>query len=240
MGIRLYKKLGWALSDLEYNRQTGALTDPRVNASALTHRPDGVGPQYLEYLKALRDAEHENSDEWFELSMTIAMVEAAQEKEKTLPWPVTRESEAGLRGTLLIQPVGYSHWTRYGDAIDQNEENALYLGEYFRTVPLPYGIYPFEGLYMDSRDGRRLDSTAKRMIDRLIDAMDEDGPKNEMRLKAADHLARNLGFEDSEQARQHIAPIVPSDVLHVISWLNLFNGPDVWLQLRPVLYVYWA
>src|SRR5690606_40274420 len=99
------------------------------------------------------------------------------------------ESEAGLRDTTPIRPVGYSHGSRYGDAIDQNEENALHPDEYFRTVPLPYGIYPFEGLYMDSRDGRRLDSAAKRMIDRLIDAMDEDEPKNEMRLKAADRLA---------------------------------------------------
>lgn len=240
MGIRLYKKLGWAMSGLEHNQRTGALTDLRVNASALTHGLDDVGPQYLEYLDALRAAEPENSDTWFDLSMTIQMVESDQEKNGEIPWPVTREAESGRRDVLMIQPPGYSHWTRYGDQIDQAEENAVHPDEWGRIVEMPYGLYPFEGLYMDSRDGRKLDSAAKRMIDRVLNSMDENETKNASRLKAANHLARNLGFNDAEQARQYIAPVVPSDVRHVVSWLNLFSGPDVWLKLRPVLYVYWA
>lgn len=239
MGIRLYKKLGWGLTGLEYDRKTGALTDPRVNADALRHREE-VGPQYLEYLKALRDAEAPESDGWFDLMMTVSMVEAAMAKDGHLPWPVTRESESGRKDLLLVQPVGFSNWTRYGDAIDQNEENALYPDDWGRLVELPYGIYPFEGLYMDSRDGRKLDSTAKRMIDRLLASKNDDEDKNELRQKAADHLARTLGFKGTDEARQCIAPIVPPDIRHVISWLNLFNGPDVWLQLRPMLYIYWS
>lgn len=240
MGIHLYKKLGWGLTDVAHDQQTGALTDPRVNAgsSSFTMPPDEVGPQYLEYLEALRAAEPENSDAWFDLSMTIEMVKADQEKNGPLPWPVSREGESGRRDLLLIQPVGFSHWTRYGDPLDQAEENALYPDTYFRIVPMPFGIYPFEGLYMDSRDGRRLDTTAKRMIDRLL-AKQETEEDQQFR-KAADHLAKVLGFEDAEQARQHIAPAVPPDIRYVISWLNLFNGPDVWRQLRPMLYVYWS
>lgn len=243
MGIHLFKKLGWGLTGLEHDK-SGRLTDPRINADVLIQHPEEVGPEYQQYLEALRDAEHrpgsdlEQSEEWFNLSMTIAMVEAAREQDKVLPWPVTRESESGRRDLLLIQPVGFSHWTRYADAIDQNEENALHPGEDWRIVPMPYGIYPFEGLYMDSRDGRRLDSTAKRLIDKLAAKWDEeDGQKYR---DAADHLARVLGFEDSGQALKHMAPVVPEDVRYVISWLNLFNGPDVWLQLRPMLCVYWS
>jgi hypothetical protein len=240
MGIHLHKKLGWGLTGLEYDQQTGRLTDPRVNADALAMPPDGVGPEYLQYVTALRDAEPENSDEWFDLSMTCAMVEAAQERSGHLPWPVSRETESGRKDLLLIQPIGFGQWSRYADPIDQAEENALYPDEYCRVVEMPYGIYPFEGVYMDSRDGRRVDATAKRMIDRLLASRDDNQMKNVTRLKAANHLAATLGFENAEDAQRYIAPLVPSDIRHVISWMNLLKGPDVWLQLRPMLYVYWS
>lgn len=244
MGIRLWKKLGWGITGLEHDMQTGALTDPRINADALIQHPESVGPHYLEYLKARLDAERrpgedvEQGEEWFDLAMTIAMVEAATEDGDDLPFPVTRESEAGRRDLLLIQPVGYSQWSRYADRIDHAEEGALHPDDPHRVVPMPHGIYPFEGLYMDSRDGRRLDTTAKRLIDKL--ATKWDGDDGEKYRKAADHLARVSGFEDSDQALEHMAPVVPPDIRYVISWLNLFNGPDVWLQLRPMLYVYWS
>ena len=242
MGIHLYKKMGWGLTGLECDQQTGALTDSRINtgSSSLIMPPDQVGPEYLDHLEALRAGEAAESDEWFELSMSIEMVKADKERAGEIPWPVTRDAESGRRDVLLIQPPGFSHWTRYGDQIDQAEENAVHSGKWGRVVEMPYGLYPFEGLYMDSRDGRRLDSTAKRMIDRLIAARDDDEAKNELRLKAANHLARNLGFDDAGQAQKYIAPIVPPDIRFVISWLNLFNGPDVWLQLRPMLFAYWA
>lgn len=240
MGTGLYKKLGWALTGLECDEKTGKLTDPRINTAALASRPEDIGPPYLAYLKALRDAAPENSDEWFDLMMTISMIEAARETEKISPWPITRDADSGRPDVLMIQPVGFSHWTRYGDQIDHAEENSLHADEWGRIVEMPYGIYPFEGLYMDSRNGRRLDSTAKRMIDRMLDEKDKDPEKSEVRQKVATRLARTLGFEDVEQARKYIAPVVPADVRHIASWLNLFNGPDVWLQLRPVLYAYWS
>lgn len=245
MGTRLYKKLGWALTGLERDEH-GRLTDPRVSIDGVSRYVEDFAPLYLEYLEAARDAERrggsdeQQSDAWFDLMLSIEMVKEAREKDGVLDWPVTCRSDAGFRDLLLIQPVGYSGWSRYGDHIDQQEEGMLYPGMEPRLVPMPYGIYPFEGLYMDSRNGRRLDSTAKRLIDRLLDRKDESEEVRPERRKAADHLARTLGFDDADHAQQHIAPMVPGDIRYVISWLNLLNGPDVWLQLRPVLYVYWS
>lgn len=237
MGTRLTKKLGWALTDLQCDEQ-GYITDPRVNADAVGGGTDEFGSRYLEYLKALRDAEAENSDPWFDLMMTIGMVEEAVKTDGHLPWPVVRPFEGGLRNVLLVQPVGYN-WSRHNDPIDVAEENVLHpdtLGG--RIVPMEYGIYPFEGLYMDSRTGRRLDSTVKRLIDRLTTVWTEE---NADRFRsAAEHLAKAIGFESADDALEHIAPIVPPDVHYVISWLDLFTGPDVWLRLRPVLYAYWS
>lgn len=240
MGIHLYKKMGWGLTGLNHDRETGAMTDPRVNRAVLDahSNADQVGGNYLQYLEALRDAEPENSDPWFDLMMSVEMVKETKSREGRLDWPVTRCSESGRRDVLLIQPVGYPHWTRYGDQIDQAEENAAHGDEWGRLVEFRHGIYPFEGLYMDSRDGRRLDSTAKRTIDKLL--VRQETEEDQKFRGAADHLAKVLGFTDSAQAQKYIAPEVPSDIRHVASWLDLFTGPDVWLQLRPMLYVYWA
>jgi hypothetical protein len=238
VGIRLWKKLGWGLTGLKHDEK-GRLTDSRINMEAANRLPARFGPEYRGYLKGLREAEEEHSLAWVDLSMTIAMVEAAEEADDVLPRPVTRESEAGLHDLLLIQPVGFSHWSRYGDQIDQTEENLLYPDGLARMIPSPYGIYPFEGLYMDSRDGRRLDTTAKRLIERMA-ITTEGGEKGKRQRDAAEHLSRVLGFDNTVQALDHMVPVVPPDVRYVISWLNLFNEPDLWLQLRPMLYVYWS
>lgn len=245
MGIRLHKKLGWALTGLERDER-GRLTDSRVSPDAVDRRMEDFAPLYLEYLEATRDAERRDGDDmqqstaWFDLMMSIEMVKAAREQDGPLDWPVTCRSDAGLPDLLLIQPVGYHGWSRYGDHLDQQEEAMLHPGTEPRVVPMPYGIYPFEGLYMDSRTGERVDSTAKRMIDKLLYQPDPEQGIRPERIKAADHLARTMGFNGAVQALQHLAPAVPPDIHYVISWLNLFNGPDVWLQLRPVLYVYWS
>lgn len=241
MGIRPYKKLGWGLTGLEHNAM-GHVTDPRINTDALLNRmsEESVGPLYLDYLRALRDAEPENSDAWFDVMMSVGMVEADLEQNGRVEWPLTHQSDAGRRDLLLIQPVGYRNWSRYGDIIDHAQEEVLYSGIEPRVDLMPHGIFPYEGLYMDSRTGRKLDSTAKRLFERLLEHVGDAPEKQEIRQRAALHLATTMGFETSEEARRYIAPVVPPDIMHVITWLNLFNGPDVHLGLRPMLYTYWT
>lgn len=240
MGIRLSKKLGWGLTDVMHDDK-GYVSDPRINASALNPPGGEFIAGYLEYLESLKGDEPNISDEWFEVMLTIQMIEESRRREEHIPWPVTRPFEGGCWNVLLVQPVGFDKWSRYDDPIDVAEECASDSGTLGgRVTPMPYGIFPFEGLYMDSRDGRRLDSTAKRMIDRLLDGGPEDAGVSPERHRAAGHLARVLGFEDTDEASRCIAPVVPSDIRNVCSWLDLFTGPDVWLQLRPMLYVYWS
>ncbi|MCP9209651.1 hypothetical protein [Streptomyces cucumeris] len=237
MGIRIHKKIGWGITGLEHDER-GILTDSRVNADALLQSVDEVGTEYLKYLESRRD-EEEDPDERFELMSIIGMVDAAQAQGESLWWPVTREDEAGRQDVLLVQPVGMPGWSRYDDPIDFAEEGALHGPIEPRVVPLERGIYPLEGAYMDSRDGRRLDPAAKRFLDRLMGLQGEDEGRQRYG-RTADRLAESMGFNDAHHARQHIAPAVPADIRHVCSWLNLFTDPDMWLQLRPMLYVYWG
>lgn len=237
MGTRIWKQLGWGLTDLKEDDR-GYTDDPRINPDALGHREE-LGPEYLSHLVALREAEEEASDAWFDLSTTIAMIEATQERNSVLPWPIIHSGEPHQGNVLLVQPVGFPEWSRYGDPIDTIEEN-LRSDDWGtpRTTLMPYGIHPFEGLYMDSRTGRCLDSTAVSMIGKLSQRNPEEG--NGKYLAAANHLAKVIGFSGVEAAAEHIAPQVPGDIRQFCSWANLFTGPDVWLQLRPMLYVHWS
>lgn len=235
MGMRIHKILGYGLDDVQH--EGGRITDPRINVSGhLLMAPDQVGPEYRAHLEKLRDAEREHSDAWFDIETEIQLLRATPGR---LDWPVTWECEYGRQDVLLIRPMAFGKWSRYDDPIDYAEECALHEDPTApRVVPLPQGIWPFESLYMDSRDGRRLDGTVKWVFDRLMHGK-TDGPTPEQR-RAVDHLAHRLGFDDADQARTCIVPWVPGDVRRIASWGSLFTEPDVWLKLRPMLYVYWS
>lgn len=240
MGTRIYKRLGYGLTDVQCSG--GQVADPRINTSSrLFASRENVTSDYLAYLTecVAREAAStgEPSDLWIDVSLEREFVSAALERKGELDSPVTWNAEAGWQEILLVQPVGYPEWTRFDDPIDHFEETELHKPVEPRIVPAPRGIYPFEGLYADSRDGRRLDSTAKRLIDRLLNA--EGDKKGDFR-RAADHLARTMGFADADEAQRFIAPLVPGDVRRLCEWGELFTSPDVWRELRPMLYVYWA
>lgn len=243
MGIRINKKLGYGLTDVQHDN--GRITDPRINVSSRLLVPhEDVARDYLAHLAERRTTEGEKSgaaagepsNEWIDVCMEYEAVSLSLEREGHLKPPVTWESEAGWQEMLLVQPLGFPGWSHHDDPIDYLEETELYEPVTPRVVPAPRGIHPFEGLYVDSRDGRRLDSTAKRLTDRLL------GKRNDRPdfRRAADHLAKTMGFADAAEAQQLIAPFIPDDVRRLCEWGELFTSPDVWLQLRPMLYVYWA
>lgn len=236
MGIRINKKLGWALTDLEYDGTR--LTDGRVNQSEMfLSPPDEFVPQYLDHLKRLLASEGEGGDPDFDIQGEIFSIEIALEQKKPVYWPVTHDSEYGSADILLVRPVHETGWSRYDDPLDYADETTAHPECGPRVVPLD-GIYPYTGIYIDSRDGRILDRTARRLIQRMAQKWDEEGGAKYR--DAADHLSRSLGFDDAGQALALMAPMIPGDVRRFAGWAGLFTGPDVWLQLRPVLYVYWS
>lgn len=236
MSDRIYKQLGWGLTDLNEDER-GYTDDPRINPDALLHRPE-LGPEYLEYIRKLCEAAEETHDAWFDLTTIIAMIEADQEKGVTVPWPITHSGEPHQGRVVLIQPPGFSRWSQYNNPIDNAEESLRSTWGEPRTMLFQHGIFPFVDLYMDSRTGRDLDTKIAVAMKNCMDhPIDKDTKK---RLERADRLAQFLGFENLEEANQHVAPRVPADIRYFCDWVNLFTGPDVWLQLRPMLYVHWS
>jgi hypothetical protein len=235
MGIRVSKKIGWGLTDIQH--ENGRITDPRINVSShLLMPPDSVGPPYLEYLGALADAEVPESYDHTDILLEAEMVKEALKREGGLPWPITWQSEYGRADTLLVQPVAALDWSRHDDPIDFIEESFFSRPMDPRVFPIRNGIHPYEGLYMDGRSGKRLDSSAVNIMRRVLAR--EDGKPE--RRQAADSLALSLGFSSADEAQSLIIPFIPGDIRRVAAWGDLFSGPTAWLDLRPLLYVYWA
>lgn len=236
MGNRIYKQLGWGLADLQEDER-GYTDDSRINSEALLHRME-LGPEYLEHIKNLCEMEEEASGNWFDLKMISTMIEEDLKKDGMVRWPITHSGEPCQGKVLLIQPPGFNRWTQYNNAIDNAEESLRSDWGNPRTTLFQHGIFPFVDLYMDSRTGRHLDTKIVAAMKNCIDhPIDKDTKK---RLSRADRLAQFLGFENLEEANQHVAPRVPPDIRYFCDWANLFTGPDIWLQLRPMLYVHWS
>lgn len=237
MGARIHKKIGWGLTGLAHDDQ-GRLTDPRVNAEALTDRPGEVGPEYLMYLEGLRDAAPEGSDEAFDITLEIATVTKTRKHVRHTPWPLVHKPQVGRPDVLLVQPIGFPDWSRYDDPIDHAEEVATHEKPMEpRVVPIPHGIHPFDGRHMHARTGVRLNAAGVSTFRALgrSEALEEAG-----RVALLDQVAGDLGFVDRTDAERHIVPWVPGNVRRVCAWTGVFTDPDTWRDLRPLLYVYWA
>ena len=232
MGIRIHRRLGYALTDV---RTDGfKVSDERINSGSwlLTH---DFGPSMDAYREWL---ESNATDHRF--SVDLAALKHGDVKARGLDSCITHDAEYGLPEVLLLQPLSMlGEWSRYDDSIDYAQETYLRGDEaqQNRVEPITHcvaaGLYPWSGTYMDDRTGERLGDMVMHWI-RVTNSLKGD-PGTEMDL-----LARAAGFADHADALAHCAPLVPEEIRDLATFAGLFTDDTVWRQLRPVLYTYWS
>lgn len=256
MGIRVHKFLGYGLDDVKCNHAEQP-RDPRINNDSplLTYQGDELD-KYEKWLKgrygdmekvvkddpaALRDIPL--LDRWY--FRDIAHPNSRRDKRSQITDCIAFDSEFGLENVLVLQPVACTDWERYDDMIDYTVESYLFDRPENYVTPrldrLKHGLYPFNGSYMDSRDGRRLPDVVMdwvRTVSHVLTGVDaaeavKYGP-------VLDDYAVELGFEDQPDAMKHIAPVVPGEILELAEYAELFTDPSVAWQLRPMLYTWWS
>lgn len=226
MGIRIHKVLGYGLTDVA--TEDGAVVDPRINTqSPLLDWERKPTEDYRDFVDRLAAGGDEDAQ------LEAALFTMAEPEGGGAGNLCTWNGEYGLPNVLVVRPVGFPGWSRTDDVIDYEEETLLHPGCEPRIGSLK-GIYPFNGLYMNARTGARCEATLARTWHRFdrIDSAASAG--------IVGRLAERLGFHDAEDARRNLVPVVPGEVRRACEWGNLFTRPDVWRQLRPMLYVYWA
>lgn len=238
MGIRVHKFLGYGFPDV-------AVNDPRVNwgSPLVRHEYDGdsdwdsvddgldglSGEAYWRYLERQPSA---GKSRRFSLDYLMLAREPGL-RTGTLRDAVV-PSPAELPGVIALRPLSLKDWARSDDPIDYVGETHLRKpSQEPRVDVLPTGIFPFNGLYMDSRTGERLPHESIWFV-RLMKA---DG----IDAASLDEAARaHTPFESAEEASRCIVPLVPEEVADICAFTRLTAEPDGWKSMVPMLLTWWA
>lgn len=232
MGIRLNKVIGYGLTDVASH--DGRIADPRINNDSPWVYGDEPEQAYDEWLRQrLTGDDTTDLDLQLELAMLAEANHGAADAHYACSWS---RGSSYRDGIILVRPAGYTQWHRYGDPIDTEEEYALHGDAASRAIALAGGIYPFSGLWMDARTGEQLKEPHASIWRRV--AGNPEGTED--RDRALDLMAKTLGFADRAEAARYMAPLVPPEICRLCEWARLFTSPEVCLQLRPLLYVYWS
>ncbi len=239
MGLRIHKAMGFGLSNLQskdYRFVDSRLAPDGFLMVGYEDREEFTLPGHVEWLrnKILGTPEDRNPDLAGQSLLDRCKFELLMLEQATvLPSVdecVVEAVEFGLPDTVLIVPPLYvKDWTRYSDDIDYYVECVRDDAGPARIDRPKYGIFPYEGCFMDRRDGRRLKSDANLF---------KLEPRNHH--YQWDEIAKCLGFADEQEARANVAVAVPDCVLLLCEYLRLFKDPDTARYLEPMVYTYWA
>lgn len=156
------------------------------------------------------------------------------------------DADGGLSNVLCITPVWQlDSWHRWDDAIDWVEES--YFPKPGHKEQTSYvkvvedGIFPYSSLWMHAQTGESLPGDNVRNWVRMKNYYNKypekfDGEATKLEL---DIYASHAGFIDHEDALANCVPYVPEEIRNLAEFGELFTTDDAWMNLRPMLYVYW-
>jgi hypothetical protein len=234
MSTRIHKVMGYGLTDVAHEGHR--ITDSRINTeSFLLDR--SLEEVELSFDQWLAERYPGNLDAAVERQALKS--NESSEAHKAVTW----EGEFGLPNVLVVRPASEPRWHRYDDPIDYQEEAIRGKFTDYRVESTIGGIHPYEGLWMDAWTGEQItgkQADVVRVWRRLVNEPLKDGVTEADRAAVLDKVAQGLGFglADHAEAEQLIVPLVPDVIRWVCEWGELFTSPDVWRQLRPVLYTY--
>lgn len=235
MGIRINKCLGYGLTDLtghDDRRFTESIYDISERAFDLTLE------DFFKYCQV-----NNGLSNYFNLTFAemIFMSKGHDERLKTSNlnnWIIyDDECEAN---TVVFIPPGHDDWHRHDDIIDYVESSYLSKeGPQNEVIDLTVGIYPFNSLYMDSRNGCRV-TTIPVYLDfiRATEKLPDDKPLPDDWLNGIP--PHYFPFKTIGEIRKYYRPIVPIDITLFCRFMNVFRDDNTLKYLRPLMYTYWA
>jgi hypothetical protein len=141
---------------------------------------------------------------------------------------------------LVVRPATKTDWFRYDDTIDYMTETYPWRedSQSSHVQVYKHGPFPFNGSYMDARDGRRLPDLVFPWWQIQNSKVRPDELENT--FGALEIFALEMGFAGHEEAKVNVVPEVPDEIRDLAEFGHLFPDPGTWLQLRPLLYTWWG
>jgi len=251
MGIRVHKVVGYALTDVEYEKYT--ITDERINPLGYI-RSDYEEQEDIWTLEGYLTYFENNSDKtkfmvsW--MRKLLAEDVRGQIKLTELYSVIHWDAEFGLGNVLCIQdPWMYPNYYRYSDYIDWSEETQLHK-QIDRIMPLTINPYPYEGFYDVLVDGTPMELDHKQKdIVRYFKRVEDDMTSSDIalcnndvqgHLNIQNGLAQQVGFRNYDDLRDRVIHHIPETVVALCKYLLLFNDDDTIWTMKPIMYVYWG
>lgn len=247
MGIRVNKFLGYGLTDVEH--EDYEMKDQRLDLSVLD---DLYERDRLDEYRAFIESRPKNRYDmppayldygWFLDRERPESQQSRRSSRRTLDDCFVWGAEYRLGSVFAVQPLSCSDWSRTDDPIDWVEETYRWESDAEPQInhvqTLPHGIYPWNSSYMDARDGRKLPDSVMPIIRSMSHAREMDYDLA-TELEDYRYLWEPMGFSTAQETVNLIAPVIPEEVQLLCEFVGIFTSPDIWLQLRPLVYVYWA
>ena len=223
MGIRVHKMVGYGLTDVEEN-------DERINWDSKVLKYAMHNEQhthdYIEYYKAKHDS----------VCLDDIYIREIVKKGERIPRIQDAFQYAGgdfgMDNVFVVRPLTMTDWCRYDDTLDWIEETTGY-DQQDRVQILADGPFPYNGLHMDARTGKRVKGDVNWW------SRVSENPEYKDREDVLDSLAELFGMSHNE-AKNNLVPFVPEDIRYLCEFAEVFTTDDVFRQLRPMIYTWWA
>jgi len=260
LGIRITRRLGYALTDFQYDMDIYEATDLRINID-LINQDDSLYEMQTAFAEwALNESaevevvllETLGLSPW-EARFALEVFSDHAEEHGTYTSfhkVMTHTPEFGESNILLFQPLTHTEWTRHDDTVDfytsvlrgdQGLENeVLDLLELERC-----GIYPYEKYMVRYPDVETPEQFLKGV-------QSEEGSlgirQGKLPIMAYQMLVGTyregskprVGGEALRHFLEDWNVTIPLEILLFAHWSNIFTDFNTVYRLRPVLYTYWS
>ena len=255
MGIRINRRLGYAITDQEYDRDNWEHVDPRLNLDLVNdnERFHDIKHKFVEWVQK-EDPEKIETILEEDLGLNRGRVICTMmglDEIKDVPFHdvTTHAAEYGMPNVFLFQPISHPEWTRHDDTIDFYD-SLVSGGQENRLVKLKEegrdGIYPYEDFYYRHPDK----TTPDKFLKKDVPPNDRGFGIIEGKLTARTYSVLVGSYKKGAKAGtkgellEHFQNDwnvhIPADIRLFCHWSGIFNDPNGVFRLEPVLYEYWG
>jgi len=233
VGIRVNKVLGYGFDDVGIRDST--IDDPRLAVKSIwgiEEAQDGKVRDFVEYI--------EHSMEPDDIDALLIVSGLKDKLDYSLLDCFCHNTEyADDRVFLVVPPSHLKYWWRRDDIIDYTEEllNCDQDGPDIRIQPVRSGIYPYNGVYINTTTKESVHHEIVRAVIRW-EKMPEDSKSGHK--AAVDYFLEHAGYGSVDAFWDMVCPIIPHEIIYLQKYLKFLADDEDLYKMRPYLYTFWS
>ena len=231
MGIRVHKVMGYGLTNVVCKKEK--IVDPRFNPQGYL-RSDSEQQEekwtFEKFKKWLIDKKPQIPEHHiYEVNWMFQDIDKIIEKKRGFYEYLIHGTEYLMPRVFCVLPLCHPNWRRFDDDIDYVEVCIKNKGSANSVKKINRPIYPYIN-YWDNRTGKTIDFLfAAEAVRRMA--------KKE---PFSDLLLKELKFDNEQECREHLRPMVPPQILYMLEYCEVFTDIKTFYQLEPIIYTYWS